>query len=262
MSVKKGNVPWNKGKKTGSLSEETKQKLRKSHKGMWNRFTHPMLGKHHSEETILKKKKQIPWNKGKKNVYSKETLQKMIGHPVSKETKQKLREANLGKHPSEETRQKIRENNARGMLGKHHSEETRKKISESQRKKSAFFRLNKNEEFQKKRLSGMCLTPNKPEKKLNELLQNYFPNTWRFVGDGQVCINGLCPDFINIAGKRQIIELFGDYWHTHKKNIGETYKEEGRKKAFYEFEYSTLIVWESELKDEQRVVEKIKEFSV
>ena len=50
----KGKEPWNKGKKTGPLSKETKIKMRENHKGM--------LGKHHSTET---KSKLSESNKGK-----------------------------------------------------------------------------------------------------------------------------------------------------------------------------------------------------
>jgi len=48
-------------------------------------------------------------------------------HPMSKETKQKIREVNLGKHETEETKQKIRES----RLGKHQTEETKQKIREN-----------------------------------------------------------------------------------------------------------------------------------
>jgi len=65
---------WNKGKKGLQTawnkgiphSEETKQKLRKSH-----------TGKKLSNLTIQKMKGRIPWNKGKTNVYSEETLNRM-----------------------------------------------------------------------------------------------------------------------------------------------------------------------------------------
>lgn len=68
------------------------------------------------------------------------------GHPVSEETKEKIRRWNLGKIVSEETREKLRKNNKsrtpevkeklrQANLGKHPSEETRKKLSLSQKGK-------------------------------------------------------------------------------------------------------------------------------
>ena len=58
------------------------------------------------------------------------------GRPLSKDTRQKLSEANKGRRHSEETRRKLSEANkgrSNGMLGKHHSEETRRKLSEAQK---------------------------------------------------------------------------------------------------------------------------------
>ena len=49
----------------------------------------------------------------------------------TEETREKLRQANLGKKLSEETKRKISLSNARGFFGKKHSEETRKKMSKS-----------------------------------------------------------------------------------------------------------------------------------
>ena len=75
---------------------------------------------------------QIPWNKGKKNVYSKETLEKMrqarIGKTASDKTKKKLSKMRKGKPKSKEWREKIGKSN----VGKHnYSEETRRKIAEN-----------------------------------------------------------------------------------------------------------------------------------
>ena len=88
--VKPDYIPWNKGKK---MSEEIKRKLSESHKGKPS----GRKGKHLSEETKRKlseshkgkpsgmkgkkmsevKPDYIPWNKGKSNIYSEETLVKM-----------------------------------------------------------------------------------------------------------------------------------------------------------------------------------------
>ena len=86
---RKGNIPWNKGKK---YSEEYRKKLSEAHKGKPGNF----LGKHHSEETKRKISKAL---KGKDN--------HQLGKHHSEETKQRLRKANLGKKVSEETRRKL-----------------------------------------------------------------------------------------------------------------------------------------------------------
>jgi len=75
-----------------------------------------------------------PWNKGKTNVYSEETLKKMsevqkgensffYGKQHSEETKRKMSKAKRGKILSEEHKQKLR--------GKHPTEETRRKLIKS-----------------------------------------------------------------------------------------------------------------------------------
>ena len=100
----KSSLAYRKGK---TVSEETRQKIKKSKKGT------------------------IPWNKGLKNIYSEETLIKMReankgrvgywkGKHLSEETRRKQSEIkkgkytgekhpNFGKSPTEETRQKMRD---------------------------------------------------------------------------------------------------------------------------------------------------------
>ena len=71
------------------------------------------------------------------------------GHELSEETKQKISEAQRGRHPSKETRQKMseaqqdrhhsketREKMSEAHLGKHLSEETKQKISESSKREN------------------------------------------------------------------------------------------------------------------------------
>jgi hypothetical protein len=96
-------------------------------------------------------------------------------------------------------------------------------------------------------------SPNKHEVVIQDILDNNYPNEWKFVGDGMVIIAGLNHDFININGKKWIIEYFGNYWH-HKGD------EEFRTKAFAEFGYRTLVIWGGKSSvDKQSVTQIIKE---
>ena len=110
------------------------------------------------------------------------------------------------------------------------------------------------DEFIRNKICTMQWKINKSEVYLSSLLQFLYPDDWKYVGDGQFIIGGKCPDFINVNGKKQIIELFGDYWHRNDNG-------NKRKRLFAEYGYSTLIIWESELKKPQRLIKKITEFA-
>lgn len=60
---------------------------------------------------------------------------KVIRKPLSEETKEKIRQGNLGKKRSKETKRKISKNNACYFAGKIRSEATKKKISEAHKGK-------------------------------------------------------------------------------------------------------------------------------
>jgi len=110
---------------------------------------------------------------------------------------------------------------------------------------------------------GSKLKPNKPEKLLNKLLNELFPNEYKINVKGNSIINGKVPDFINCNGQKKIIELFGDYWHSKewvKKHGCFEDTEQGRIKCFKKLGYQTLIVWEHELKNLDKVVNKLIKF--
>ena len=95
--------------------------------------------------------------------------------------------------------------------------------------------------------------PNSQEIYLKSLLEQYFPNEWKFVGNGEVILGGKNPDFINVNGKKFIIELFGNRWHTKlDENI--------RISHFSHYGYRTLIIWSKELRDKNSLMNKINEF--
>jgi len=92
----------------------------------------------HSEETKLKLSKackgRIPWNKGKK--HSKDTIEKMVkiktGKRLTKETKDKIKEARTGTKHTEESIEKMRKE----RIGKTFSKEVKEKMSQTRKGKN------------------------------------------------------------------------------------------------------------------------------
>lgn len=131
----------------------------------------------------------------------------------------------------------------RGALrGYPHKEETKKLLSLRTRQAYAAGKL-----------------PPKPktklERDLERILEENFPSEWMYVGDGKITIEGYRPDFINVNGKKLIIEAYGYYWHTPSE-------EEQRKELFAKYGYKTLIIWEERNRklNEAEIITKVKEF--
>jgi len=95
--------------------------------------------------------------------------------------------------------------------------------------------------------------PNKPEQKLMDLInKNNLP--FKYTGDGSFWINHRNPDFVNCDGKKQIIELFGDYFHSIWDIADRTYH-------YGKYGFRTLVIWGSELKEPDKVLKKVKKFT-
>lgn len=159
---------------------------------------------------------------------------KELGYPIRK-----------GFHLSEEAKRKDSE----AHKGKKLSLEHRAKISRGVRARLP--------EILPKMIANLRIRPTRPEKKLINLIEKHgLP--FRYVGDGQIIISGLVPDFINVNSRKEIIELFGEYWHEGK--TAPTQTEHGRGAIFKEFGYRTLVIWAKELNDEEKVIGKIRAF--
>jgi G:T-mismatch repair DNA endonuclease (very short patch repair protein) len=189
---------------------------------------------------------------------SEEHKAKLSAVTRSEEARAKMSVAAKNRYYTEETRAKLSashrgEKNA--MFGKTHTAEARAKISLARRQ-----RVGWHHSPETIRKIMKYAKPNKVERKLINILDTNWPNRWKFVGNGQVVLGGLCPDFINCNGKKQIIELFGDYWH-NRDNMPWYQTELGKMMAFSQYGYKTLVIWEHELKDEDKVISKIKQFS-
>jgi len=235
-----------------------------SHPGIEN----GMYGRNHSEKSRLK----ISENNGSRRPEVGRKISKaLIGRKLSPEARKAISEGHKGKglgpdnpwfghHHSEKTKKII----SKANKGKILSQETRKKMSENNCMKRLGDRWNGNNNpfkkklmtdptFAKKWAESLKRKPTKPEIELGKILQNLFPGEYKYVGDFQTWIGGKNPDFMNVNGQKKLIEMFGDYWHRGENP-------ELRIDHFRQFGFETLVVWESELGDEQKLVEGLKQF--
>lgn len=153
------------------------------------------------------------------------------------------------------------------FFGKKHSEETRRIISQKAKATGTLVRLNKDPEFQKKRIMALIKSPNKAETFLDQIIQEACPNQYKYTGDGTFLIDNLNPDWTNVAGQKKVIELFGEEYHDPEKaprKINYRQTEAGRKEIFSSNGgYSTLIIWGKELANSPRdeLIKKIRYFT-
>ena len=198
------------------------------------------------------KKGHTPWNKDK--LWSEE-VKKKLRKPKSS-TINMFHKGFLGKHHSKETIEKMgisksaehRVKIGNGNRGKIRSKEA----IENMRKET--LRRWQDPEYVRRWFLANHIKPNEPERFLSNLLQQFLPNEYKYVGNGEFILAGKCPDFMNINGKKKIIELYGDYWHKGQNP-------QARIGLFAEYGYSTLIVWEHDLKDSKSMVNKLLEFN-
>jgi len=182
------------------------------------------------------------------------------GVPLSDERRAKLKgrpSSMLGKHHSEEAKRKISQRSLEHwqdlewrewILEQRSGEEYRKNLSAAKKEQW------QDPNFAKKMWESWRISPNKPELYLQDLLDEWFPSEYRYVGNGGFILGGCCPDFMNVNGQKKLVELFGDYWHR-----GENPQE--RIDHFMQFGYDTLVTWESELKDIESLKYKLIAFN-
>jgi len=228
------------------------------------------------------KKGRIPWNKGKKGVQTswnkgltKETDARVMstatkltgrdGGCRTQETRDRMSKSAPKEHPwsrgiprSQVTRDRISSSNkGKGHL---HTDEFKKSVGLASKE-----RWN-NPEYAK-RVSAKVLEvnktirPNNPENKLLDILKELHKSSLAYVGDGSFWVGGKNPDFIDV-NKKQIIEVLGCYWHGCPKHFPHKQKKNfiSRIELFKRLGYSTLCIWECELNDSMKVIQKILEF--
>lgn len=225
-------------------SEKTRKKLREAQLGKPS----PRKGASHTKEAREK------MSKSRKGVPLSESHKKSIGIASKKVWAKKtdIERAQWGK------------NIGIGEKGHKKSDESRRKMSIAKKGK----RISPATEFTsekmkakyrdpiyiKKMQKAWAIKPNKAEILMLKLLDELYPEEWKYTGDFSMTINGKCPDFVNCNGKKLIIEYWGDHWHR-----GEDPQD--RIDAFKPFGYNTLVIWGHELKNMDAVIARIHEFN-
>lgn len=118
-----------------------------------------------------------------------------------------------------------------------------------------------NEEVRRKAIKSLYQKPNKPETILINLFKE---NNLPYIYNGNkadLIIGGKIPDFYNNNGGKRVLELFGRQFHdpnnTFLKEIPYNRTEKGTLEHYHKLHFDCLIVWEEELRDMDKVLEKI-----
>ena len=183
----------------------------------------------------------VTWNKGKKGVYSNDTLEKisktMKGRhysPKTEFTSERIKE--MWKNPSNRKKfgeKQLDENKILELyvkekknipfiakefnvsvktimkkLDKHIKRRTR-----SERSKITWQDPKYKEKTIKAQIKASHTKPNKKEQFIDSILQSNFPNEWKLNINGETILNGKVPDWINCNGQKKVILFNGNYWH-------------------------------------------------
>lgn len=110
---------------------------------------------------------------------------------------------------------------------------------------------------------GANKTPTQPELRIIGIVSKHFPE-FKYNGNGQldVILGGMIPDFFNVNGKKQVIEVFGDYYHgTICRNWRNS--ELGKRMVYNSLGYKCLVLWESEIENntDEELVDTIRKFA-
>lgn len=225
---------------------------------------HPMYGKHPSPETLDKMREshkgQVPWHKGKTDVYSPERIEELRIEGIERMKDPKRREDQrdiLKKQWTDPEFQRIREESAREqMTNQWKDPEFRLKMKQELAKISK--QKWKDPEYREKMLKATFasnhIKPNKAELRLFSILEKHFSGDYAINVKAEIMLlGGKIPDFVNVNGAKSCIELFGDYWHKGQDP-------QDRIDYFKQFGYNTLVVWEHELNDEDLLVQRLTRF--
>lgn len=236
------------------VSQETRKKLSVAHSGKTLSLEHRKKiglsnkGKIVSADT-RKKKSQNAKKQWNNPISRNKILAGVIKASKSPERCLKISRAMKGRVPSKSTLDACKIAN-RARKGEKRSKYVIKDRALYRQKRLEMWSL---DSYVANQMRARQVRPNKVELYLQAFLNKHFSDTWKYVGDGQLIIGGKCPDFTNINGRKQLIELFGNYWHKDDNP-------EDKIGHYRKFGFDCLVIWENELNKEDELMQKVKEF--
>jgi hypothetical protein len=219
-----------------------RQKMTKTKQSPENRLKQSKANKLRMQDPIERKKWIEATHNLEVNEKKKEISLKLWQTEEYKNKQMKIMESEEFKQKRKEiyTSEKFLNNHSKVMIEMWKDPKKHKKSSDSSKK----YLQSLTQEKYEKRIKTMALArhirPNKPEQFVNNLLQEMFPNNYKYVGDFSFVIGGKNPDFMNCNGQKKLIEFFGVHWHPAED-------EEIRINHFKQYGFDTLIIWEKEL---------------
>ena len=89
---------------------------------------------------------------------------------------------------------------------------------------------------------GIIQLPTASEISVDLYKRDREPGEWLYNGNGDILIGGKRPDFININGKKEVMEVLGTYWHPEE--------DEGKLIEHYDkYGFKCWIIWEYDCYD-------------
>jgi len=256
MGVKKGNIPWNKGKKD-IYSKETKEKIRKSVEQLWKDDDYRNMQSESKSNSDAYKNKGIKQSITMKKLWEnpeirKEASQNLI--KVFEENPQMIKNmssAKIKNWQDDDYREKQTISRKNSILYQNRSIKQRETLVETYKEHPEL-----KEKCRKGGLNSRCLqkSPSSIEIKMAIELEKqdiYFIQQMKILDKYRV-------DFL--IDDNIIVECDGDYWH-NLPNIKE--KDKIRDENLRNNGFTVLRFWEHEIKkDVSNCINKIKEYSI
>jgi very-short-patch-repair endonuclease len=113
----------------------------------------------------------------------------------------------------------------------------------------------KHDEWASALAAGRTVRPTLPERRFLRISQAHSLG-FRYVGDGQIRIGGLNPDFMNET-RREVVEVLGRYWH-QPGDLRRTTRPSVRYAIFKRQGWRAFFLWEDELADIDAVLDRVR----
>lgn len=258
-------VAWNKGNQT---SEESRRRISEGLKQAY------LMGRRDAQETGRKISVAL---KGRVKVQlPKEELEKLYwkeGLPAHKIAKKfgVSRQTIINYMRKSGTRVRTRSESSKRFIWNRgltkETDERIRKIAEKKRGKPRpdIKELCRDPDFIKRKLRGLIKRPTKPEQVLISIIKKHnLP--FHYTGNGEVFVGTKCPDFSSNNGDNRLLEVFGRAFHdpevSFRAEIPWHQQYWGRLAYYAGLGYNCLILWDDELGNEERVINKIQRFMV